>query len=320
MRKKVLLYSILLVAIIFTPSVFAETNEVTLSFSQGEEKEIPIKEILGFLPSKVELQGINFLLIRNNNLLANIPLLKEPNSYSGEILADGKKIPIAINVNDKDIPFKTKLVFPKREIEAGNNFNFNFDINLLEPIDKIFIPITYEIRELPDSLILQEQKREIIESSKTVIHSVYVPSFLESGKYLLIAKASYKGEISVTSGFFDVKEIKAPASETTGTRVLFIAIVIAIVAILALILFYFKKSLDSIVKNHPRNLRQIYSNFKKTKKTSEAVDKLNKQALLLKRAYRLRVIDKKLYEKAKKEINSMIRKVETKFIKTSRKT
>ncbi len=316
MKQKTFLFSIftVLLTIATFTSVFAQATEVKLSFSQGDEKEIVLENILGFYSINTEISGADFLSIEDGMLLVNVPLLQKAGPYFGIILADGKEIPLVVDISDKDSPFEIEVTLQNGEIAMGKDINFFLDIKVVKPIGRASVSISYEVKDLQGNSILKEQKEKTIEFSEIVIDNIGIPSFVEPGKHVLITKVDYQGKLAVTSEFFEVKENKVviPTSFSSTNKLFFILIIIAIIALLFTLL-YFKRSLDLIIKQHPRKLTQIYAEFTKTKEASAALEKINRLSELLDRAYKIGAIDKKNFAKLRSRITRLVGKVETRF-------
>lgn len=327
MRQKSLLICILIASVLVSlllllttfTSTSAEHTPVKLSLSQGERREIALEELLGINPNNIEVIGISFLSIKDNKLLADVPLSQKSESYHGKILNGEEEILLVAEVSDKDSPLRLELVLENGEAEAGNNLNFYLDIKVLKPIEITSMIITYEVKNPPDTLILQEQKEKTTGFSEILLDSIQIPSSTKDGTYVLSAKADFDGKSAVTSEFFVVSETEAVARATLLTSSpatnIFIALVGIVIVLLVAIIIYVERSLNLAVQQHPRKLAKIYSRFTKTKKSIEAFKKLSKQAELLDRAHRLGVMDRKTYEKERKKISKIAKKVKAKFIK-----
>ncbi|OYT41356.1 hypothetical protein B6U80_01495, partial [Candidatus Pacearchaeota archaeon ex4484_26] len=195
MKRKILSFNVAILifaflVISFSQIALAELDEIKLSFFQGEQTSMAMED----RPANLRVSEINFVSIKGNELLINVPTNQEPGSYYGKIIADGKEIPLIIDVNDKDSPLKPGLLLKDKIVFPGKNLNFNLDIKVIKPMPQSSIIINYEIRNPDKTSITKERREEVIDSSKVLVDSVYVPSSLKQGKYLLVAKTVYDGK------------------------------------------------------------------------------------------------------------------------------
>lgn len=310
---------ILLVSLLFTvDEVSAVPDEIKLSFRQGDAMDFSLENLLGLNPDNVEVRGIDFLSVEDSKIIANVPLSQEAGSYFGKFIVDGKEMPIVADVSSLNSPFDLALILQNREIVAGRNLNFYLEFKVVKPDTSGQIRITYEIIRHENDFVIKEENERTIGFSEIVPDSVRIPSSVEDGRYLLVAEINYDGSTAVVSEFFEVNhkaEFKLPISAST-----LLIIFVTIIALSLLFIFvYVKRSLDIIVKQHPTQLKQISSDFTKSKKAREALSRVNKLSELLGKAHKLGAIHPKHYIKSKKKISRLVGRIEGKFGRKGRR-
>ena len=309
--------------LLLAPMMAAQESDsplpVIITIPQGEKKEISLGGILSDVQSqstKASISGIDFASFdeTKEKLIVDATLIQPVGTYFGKLVLDSKEIPLVIAVSEDNPPLNVKVILKDNFIETGENLRLYFDIKTLTQIKNTSIQVNYEITDFYGNILATHTNEKTFSPSDPVFDTLQVPSSIQPGKYILIAKVIQEGSMVVTAELFEVGEKELLPSRTV-TRIALIALIgVGIAVFLLLIaLFLLRKNIDFIVKNQPKKLEEIYASYIKTRKASDAVSKLRKQLGLLNSGRRLRVIDKGLHEKASRRIYSVVRKIEHKY-------
>ena len=309
LKKYVILeLSLVLIFLILLSNITsAQADNTVFSFYQGEKKEIVFEDI----PLEMRIEGIEFASIEDKKVIINVPQEQKTGVYIGKITADSEEILLAIVVNNRNCPVKTEFILGEKEIDRGKILPFNLNIELSKTLTSSCIPIIYEIKSPNNELILEEQKNEILDSSRIISDSIYIPSSVEGGNYILTSEIKCDSDNFFTAAFFYV-DGKTQFQKIPIVNKILLAIIFVVIVYLFFFLYNLDKSLKTSVSGQPKHLEKIYGHFIKTRKKEVASGKLRKQVKLIRSAYKLGMISKKDYGKAKKNINVVSKKIKLK--------
>jgi len=236
-RGLILILMLILLFVLFLTKSLAVTSEVVKSFDinkeeiqfslrQGETKpeEITISNILDKkININLEIIGLeNFLGLSEKSLELGAGSSKTitlkatadedaiPDLYIGRLIIEAdnfkKETPISIEIESKKSVFGIKLEVPEKylEISPGKEFLTNINLFRREGQGKFDILLNYDIKNEKGEIVVSEQETFSIDIQTGFVKTIYLPSDLKYGRYILYIKATHNGEVSSASTWFSV--------------------------------------------------------------------------------------------------------------------
>ncbi len=212
-------------------------------------------------------------------------------------------------------------------ISALSNNDFEININLEK--DSIFVDdsldvvieikdkkqridfpvlIDYLIQDSSGELLIKDSRTVILKGNEMFTKEFYLSPSTKPGEYIFILNMEYENESYTKSELFNVYEKKEIKISRYVNYFIF-GIVLIIVMLLLIFVIFERFRLRRIHKNLDSNLGQIHKHYLKKKKTNDTVKKLNKQKMLLEKAYKSKYISRESFVKSKKRINKMLSKI-----------
>jgi len=294
-------------------------SPIIITLHQGEKKEISIEEFFEEVQAgqaEAAASGIDFVFFdeTKGKLIVDASLIQPVGAYFGKLTLGPEEIPLVVLVSEDNPPLSARIILKDNSIETGESLQLYFDIKTLSQIRSSTFVVKYEITDFNGEVLATHVGEEAFSTASPLFDTLQVPPSIQPGEYILIAEISHDESVIVTGELFEVNE-KELLPRSTVTRVAFvILIVLGLVVLLLLIsLFLLRKNIDFIVKNQPKKLEEIYREFIKTRKASDAISRLRKQLDILNKGRKLKVINKDTHEKTSRRIYSTVRRIERKY-------
>jgi hypothetical protein len=242
-------------------------------------------------------------------------------TYLGKIkiytLDQEKDVPVILGIESRALLFDITLNIPAnyKEVQPGEDVLFQLSLFNLVGTNKTDVEIDYYIRDFEGQTLVKMQEVMTVETRTSFSRTMKVPSDTKDSQYVIVANVRYASSVGTSSDVFNVGRVEL----AKRNRILqIIIIIVAILAILIIILTrsHFKGQVKKVSKTYKKEISKIETKIKKGHvKRTEADSmgrKLNRQLVLLNRAYANKYISKKSYEAGKGKIkrtrNSLKRK------------
>lgn len=198
-----------------------------------------------------------------------------------------------------------------RELQPGNNVAADITLSNIED-GKKNISIDYIIKDFDNNVIRQESEFVEILDEKKYTKKMKLPDYIGDGKYLFAIVTKYNDKIISSAETFSIYKIK---SESQSGKFIFTTQIIISIIIVVLVLFLLVINYNHISKIETHKVRyaeKIYQRILRKKEEKEdtinSINKLEKQSVLLEKAYKEKLISKESYEKDKKKLKKQLKK------------
>lgn len=302
-----------------TSSPAPSPSPAIFSISRGETKDFSLEQILGFSQdnAEVDVRGIAFASIADDKLTLKPPLSASPGAYFGEISADSSDFPLLVAVSDINTRITANFILNNALVEQGDSVKLYLDIKSFSTLPEIKdreLSIKYSMTDLDGKEVFTQTSQKTFSPSEPVFDTISLPSSIQPGKYFLIARITHGSQTIVSAENLGVtKKPLVPQGKVAKFAGITLAVIGILIILLLISLFLVKRNVDFIIKNQPKKLEQIYTEYIKTRKASDAVSKLRKQLDVLNSGRKLKVIGRRLHEKSSRRIYSVVRKIEHKY-------
>ena len=215
-----------------------------LTITNNENRKIDFEISASLLENRIILRESKFSLASGESKTISIDLIArestKPDLYLGKLIVKGggetKEILVAIEIQSAnalldvrvEIPEEYLQILPGDEIVAEIKL-FNFGI-----AKKSDINIDYMIKGENGNEIVNQHESLAIETQVNFIKRFAIPENAKPGKYFLYVKETYNGDVASASHDFEIVQYKV-----TGKEKIYIAAVLALVAFLVLMVYFF---------------------------------------------------------------------------------
>lgn len=228
-----------------------------------------------------------------------------------------KKIPVIFSVKSKLVLFDVSLDIPAKykDILPGEELLLQLTLFNLGEVGKTDISVEYMIKDFEGNVIIEQKDIVAVETQVSFSKMIKLPPDIKPGDYVAIAQARYDSSLGSSSVMFRVTEKEKPDIIYFIKNKYFIIVVAIIILFVFAILFleHERKKMRDIVKIQTEEIKSINKKIKGKKvEASEAVKikgKLKKQLDALERAYSGGYITNESYEKGKKRIQNLSKKL-----------
>ena len=147
--------------------------------------------------------------------------------------------------------FDIKVEIPAKFIEVIAGEGLLSEIILYNPkgVRLEDVEVEYTIKDMNGEVIAKEHETVAVETRTSFIKDFTIPSFVETGSYILYVKVTYNGLVASSSSLFNVVEkphVEIPAQTEKYYYVLYI--VIGIIVIFVILMFYQYMKLKELTK------------------------------------------------------------------------
>ena len=188
-------------------------------------------------------------------LIFNIANDQEPDVYLEKIVIKGgglqTSVTTLIEIESEKVIFDidVKILEKFEEIEVSGELFAEVSIYNPKGTGLIDVEVDYIIMDLGRNVIIKEHETLAVETRTSFIKDFTIPSFVETGSYILYVKVDYRGSIASSSFLFSVVEkphIETPAQTEQYLYILYL--IIAIIFIFIILMFYQQKKLKEITE------------------------------------------------------------------------
>ncbi len=160
-----------------------------------------------------------------------------PELYLGKVIIKSgnieKEISVVIDVNAIKALFDLKLEIPPEflKVNPGKKTLANIQIFNLGETGRIKTEIFYIIKDIDGNILLMEDEIIAVETQKSFVKEIKIPTSVTPGHYILQVKTNYNGEVTSNSAGFDVVSVEEISWQNTLLIILIIILLVLIVSI-----------------------------------------------------------------------------------------
>ncbi len=330
MRWKIILLFLVIIGLQSASSSDFETSSLSIKSAvrQGESVDFPITVLntgsseifsISYSPKNhfINLDKSEFFLdsYDEGSLIARLdssPLI--PGVYTGNIvITSGNNsivIPVVFEVESNKLTFDALVdIAPKFSIVSpGDNFESNIRIINLNSAPKN-VTIIYFIKNLDDTVILEERQTIFVQSKAEVTKSFQIPEELEDGEYFfsVIVYDEDNDYSGTSSAQFSISSEEAKGNISSALVFSSFSVILLLIVSFVIINYYWSRR----VLMDSRKWRKKIGDIKhiKLSEISKRISKLEYQKVLLRRALAKGYIKKSSFEDDSREINKVIRRL-----------
>ena len=231
----------------------------------------------------------------------------------------GKKekiIPVIITSNsgDSNLGLSLDIAAKFRKLEPGEEIAGDLTIINLNKTKVENLDVTYLIKDLQNNEIIKSTEQVSVEKELKKTKKLSLPSFIGQGDYIFGVIIKKRDKIESTAEFFSIS--KEGNGEKTVQYIpsnLQVIISVVIIILVSILLYLNYGRLSNFEKKKSAHAERIYKEFLEDKqsieKAQETKKKLEKQIESLEKAYKMKVISEESYNKGKKRIEDLIKKI-----------
>ena len=244
---------------------------------------------------------------------------EDPLQIGSVVIYGGKKekiLPVIITKSSENSGLGLSLEIPPKftKLKPGGELAVDIEI-VYSNKTKADLEVEYVVKDLQDNEIIKTTEQMSVEKDplpKT--KKINLPSFIGEGDYLLGVIIKNGDKTESAAEFFSISkggESQEPIQYVPSNLQIIVSVIIVILVSVLLYLNYGR--LSGFEKRKSVHAERIYKEFLEDKqsidKAQETKRKLEKQIESLEKAYKMKIISEESYNKGKKRIEDLIRKI-----------
>ncbi len=208
------------------------TSSQTLSISSIGLDEVIIPSIkdtsISVAPKETKELSVNFVS----------PLQQK--DINGQIIIDGKSIPVFLHVTSNPLWFDSNIIILNKDYKVSRGGTLKTSVGLIPQGEKSRLDVTlnYAIKDISGKIYLTKSETVLVQD-KMDFERDFGTGMLPAGSYIITLDLVYPGGVAPSSARFEV--VPMTAGDFLGVILFFLIFAILIVAIVIIILLIRRK-------------------------------------------------------------------------------
>lgn len=230
----------------FNVNIKVNTNvKRTLKITNLDSSQIDIEISQSGLDNKIIIKNDSLTLSGGETKEFDIIFVapNETGIYMGEILVNGKSIPVSLNVKTELLLFDSNIIVLNPNYQVPQGDELRTEVVLIPMGEELRLDVTldYEIRDYNGTVYLTRSETLLVEEQMDFRRD-FDTGNLPKGEYIVGLELIYPNGVAPSSAHFEI--IEKPATDIFAKIVLYMIVLILIISILIVIILirkYMKK-------------------------------------------------------------------------------
>ena len=173
----------------------------------------------------------------------------EQKDISGQIIIDGKSIPVFLHVTSNPLWFDSNIIVLNKDYKVSRGGTLKTSVGLIPQGEKSRLDVTlnYEIKDVSGKIYLTKSETVLV-TDKMDFERDFGTGMLPAGSYIITLDLVYPGGVAPSSARFEV--VPMTAGSLLGAILFFLIFLILVVAIIIIIILIRRKRRE----NHNLNV------------------------------------------------------------------